>query len=169
MFGLTAVISISYLVIICVTIDNVEGGCENYQQLRDNATLDYLKLERDLWINITSSPNDDNERLFEMVRSEHKKFLINFGELSYSDVLYELPSTKLLEELIGKVRHSRISLNDLVTSDSLRFVSDSDKNLSSLIARELTRPEFWNDGINVCEIKFRLSFSTKLTLFVLSI
>lgn len=146
-------IVISFLIACSVLFDYVESGCEGYYPIRNNATLDYLKFERNLWTNISRSWNDDKEHLFELVRSEHKKFLLNFGELSYEGTLFKLPSTNSLKKLVGDVILTHIHLREILTSTritlSRSFGTDDAKNLSAAIAREITRPEFWEDGTNV--------------------
>lgn len=152
--------------IICVAIDYVEGSCESYDRIRENATLEYLKMESDLWRNLSTNTSADKDTLVELVRSSYMDFHDHFGFVSSSDKLFKLPSTKQLKNLLGSLFDMQFNVRRQLESNyfnvnsavrALDIVSYNAKNLSELITRELSRPEFWTDGTNVIKIDFLLT------------
>lgn len=140
--------SVSIVIFVSFLCIYVKGDCEDDEQMRDNATLDYLKLEQDLWIKLTNSANDDKDYLFALVRDEHKRFMRYSGRLAYGDGLFELPSTQNLKNILTEVRECRNELNYReITLDFDKI--DKAKNLSEAITREINRFDFWKDGTNV--------------------
>lgn len=151
-------ILVSYLTIICATINYVECFCESSVRMRENATLDYLILERNLWTKISSNANAEKESLFDLVRKDHAQFLSNYGFVSTGG-LYKLPSTTTLKKAVEQVYDLRIRTeyrlvrpNDLNLTDAISIsgeLSESARRLAGTIARELNRPDFWTNSTNV--------------------
>lgn len=149
--------------VFCATFSHVEGLCQSFDRMRENATLDYLILERDLWKNITASKTVDKESLYVLARDSHTKFLksIGYGNIHISNKLYELPSSKHLQELVKLVQDLRNEKFDYAMDESLNNAApafegilNGAKNLSAAIAQEIGRPEFWKDATNVSPFNY---------------